>query len=192
MEEQIKIIQAMLEKTRRNFADNGTHFIMWGWLILSACVSQYIFVFFNQSEWIGIMWIAIMMSGGILSTITGIRQDRKKGAVTFADQAIGSLWLACGLSMSLITFLGVPMGIISMKALNPIIMMNIWIGVLVTGRILDWKPLQWSALLWFAGAIVCMMIHWHYHSLVMAILIIPGYIIPGYILRNKFQSSPNA
>jgi hypothetical protein len=191
MEEQIKIIQDMLDKTRRNFADNGTYFIMWGWLILTACLGQYIFAYFNKSEWIGIMWITIMMGGGIVSSIMGLRQGRKKGVVTHADQTIGFLWMACGLSMTLIAFVGVPIGLIPMKALNPVIMMNVWIGVLVTGRIIDWKPLQWSALLWFAGAIICIMIHWHYHSLVMAILIIPGYIIPGYVLRKKFTSTVN-
>ena len=191
MEEQIKIIQDMLDKTRRNFADNGTYFIMWGWLVLSACVGQYILVYFGQVDIIGILWVTIMIGGGIVSTIMGIRQGRKKGVVTHADQTIGTLWMACGLSMTLIAFIGVPIGLIPMQALNPIIMVNIWIGVLVTGRIIEWKPLQWSALLWLAGAFICMMIQWHYHSLVMAILIIPGYIIPGYVLRKKFISAVN-
>ncbi len=191
MEEQLKIIQDMLAKTRQNVADNGIYFIMWGWLVLTACLGNYAFVYFDRQEWIGSMWFVLMVGGGFTSAIMGIRQGKRTGVVTYADQTIGSLWMACGLSITLIAFVGMPLGIVPMQALSPSIMVIIWIGVIVTARVIEWKQLQWSALLWFSGAFLCMFIHWHYHALVTGVILIPGYLIPGYALRKKFKSALN-
>ncbi|MBC8345472.1 MAG: hypothetical protein ISR82_08570 [Candidatus Marinimicrobia bacterium] len=191
MEEQIKIIRDILEKTRRNVADNGKYFIMWGWLTLAASIGQYGLIYFEMFEWIGIMWAVLMTSGAIVSGVIAKKSYTKSGVIGYADHTIGSLWMACGLSIFLLAFVGMPLGAISIQALNPIIMTIIWIGVFVTSRVIAWKPLQWSAFLWLAGAFICMMIHWHYHGLITAVILIPGYLIPGYAMRKKFKSSVN-
>ncbi len=191
MEEQLQIIQDMLDKTRQKVADNGNMLIMWGWLILAACFGQYTLVYFQKGEWIGLLWFTLMTGGGIVSAVPGFRQEKRKGVVTYADQSISSVWIACGLGMFLIAFVGLPIGVIPMQALNPVLMTIIWIGVFVTSKVIEWKTLQWSALLWFAGSIICMFTHWHFHALIMALIIIPGYLVPGYILRKKFKSVVN-
>ncbi|MBC8401768.1 MAG: hypothetical protein H8E14_09800 [Candidatus Marinimicrobia bacterium] len=188
MEEQLKVIQDMLEKTRRSVADNGIFLILWGWLVMVASMGQYVFVYFNRPEWIWLNWLVLMVGGGIVSAILGLRADKIAGVKTFASQAISALWIACGLAIFLIAFVALPLGVITMPALNPMIMIILWIGIFVMARIIEWKPLQWSGLVWFAAAIISMNIPWYYHGWVMAITLIPGYLIPGYSMRRIYMT----
>ena len=191
MEEQLKVIQDMLEKTRHSIAHNGIFLILWGWLVMVASLGQYVLVYFNRPEWIGWQWLILMSGGGIASIIIGLRSNKTAGVKTFASQAISALWIACGLAMFLIGFVAQPLGVITMQALNPMIMIILWIGIIVTGRIIEWKPLQWSGVVWFVAAIISMNIDWYYHGWIMAITLIPGYLIPGYTLQRMYKTAKN-
>ena len=161
---------------------------MWGWLVLTACLGQYLLVYLSREEWIGANWFGLMGLGAIMSAVIGVRRERKVRVRTYSYVAITSLWQACGGSMVVIAFVGFPLGIIPMKALVPMIAVISAIGTFVTGRIIEWKPLQWAGLLWWASVLVLMVIHWHYHALVLALVIIPAYLVPGYLLRRQYLS----
>ena len=77
MEEQLKIIQEMIEKTKKSVADNGVFFIMCGWLVLTACLGQYLLVYLSREEWIGANWFGLMGLGAIMSAVIGVRRERK-------------------------------------------------------------------------------------------------------------------
>lgn len=188
MEEQLKIIQEMVEKTKQHVADSGFSFIVWGWLILTACAGQYLLVYLSREEWIGFNWFGLMGLGAVISIIQSFRLDRKAEVKTYSYVAITSLWQACGGSMVVVAFVGFPLGIIPMKALVPLVAVISGIGTFVTGRIIEWKPLQWAGLLWWATALALMGVHWHYHAMALAAVIIPAYLVPGYLLRKEYQN----
>ncbi len=186
MEEQLKIIQEMIEKTRIRMADSGIFFILWGWFIMAACIGNYLFVLLLLEEWIGLNWFVFMGGGLTLSIIIGRRQAETMQVKTYSYVAISSLWQACVWSIFVVAFIAFPLGVISIRALVPIIALVSGIGTFVTGKIIEWKPLQWAGILWWAATIVCMGLDWTYHTLVMALVIIPAYLIPGYLLKNKY------
>lgn len=188
MEEQLKIIQDMIEKTRIRMADSGIFFILWGWLVLAACLGQYLLVYLSREEWIGFNWFGLMGLGFAISIFLGLRKERKVEVRTYSYVATTSLWQACGSSMALVAFVGFPLGVVPVHALIPIMAVISGIGTFVTGRIVEWKPLQWAGLLWWTTALGLMGIHWHYHSLALAVVIIPAYLVPGYLLRREYQN----
>ena len=51
--EDIQIIKAMLEKTKKATAESGTLFIVWGVLITLGLIGNYVLVYFKMYEWNG-------------------------------------------------------------------------------------------------------------------------------------------
>ena len=62
------------------------------------------------------------------------------------------------------------------------------IGTFVTGGIIEWKLIRISGLIWWVAAIIMIFTHWHFHTLIFAITIIPGYLVPGYALRREYMN----
>ncbi|MCX6563539.1 MAG: hypothetical protein NTU60_08035, partial [Candidatus Aminicenantes bacterium] len=56
--EDIRIIKAMLEKTKKATAESGALFIVWGVLITLALVGNYVLVYFKMYEWEWLNWTA--------------------------------------------------------------------------------------------------------------------------------------
>lgn len=186
-EQELEIIKRMIEKTRIETADSGAILIMWGWLVLAACVITYALVFSGYPKLSWIPWVALMPIGGIVSVIDGIRQSKSAKVVTYSDQAIASLWQACGLAFFLVAFLALPLKVISLEGLAPIMAIIAGIGMFTTGGIFEWKLARVSGIVWLAASIIMMFSHWHYHTLILAITIIPGYLVPGYVLRKNYR-----
>ncbi|MFQ6607039.1 MAG: hypothetical protein ACE5EE_00735 [Fidelibacterota bacterium] len=187
-EQELEIIKRMIERTRLETADSGTILIMWGWLVLLACTITYIFVFVDYPELSWLPWVILMPIGGVVTIFYSIRLDREAKVVTYSDQAMTSLWQACGLAFFLVAFLAVPLKVISYEGLTPMIAIIAGIGMFSTGGIIEWKMARWSGFIWLIGAIVMMFSHWYYHTLILGITIIPGYLIPGYALKKEFQN----
>lgn len=183
--EELGIIRKMIDKTKAHTAEVSIYFIVWGWVAFIACLLTYILVYFDQERLIWLMWLILMSLGGITVFVFGIKQGKRIKVKTYTDQSYSSLWGACCVSF-IIVFVGWSLGAISMEILVPLIAIIAGLGTFVTGGIIEWKPFCFSGIVWWISAIIMMLIHWHYHNLVMAITIVPGYLIPGYVLRKKY------
>ena len=64
----LNVIKSMIEKTKTDAADSGSIFILWGWLIIVASILNYIFVYKEWYDKIGIIWF-VLMSLGVIGTI---------------------------------------------------------------------------------------------------------------------------
>ncbi|MBN2280348.1 MAG: hypothetical protein JXQ65_07200 [Candidatus Marinimicrobia bacterium] len=188
--EQLKVIQMMIEKTKKETAENGWSLIMWGWLLLASCLSAYVIFWMKKYEWSFLPWALLMPLGGIIQMIVELKEKDRKKIKTYAERAISWVWIVCGGAMFFIGFVAVPTHILSgWESITAMECLIAGIGSVVTAKIIDWDFMFYSALLWFVAVILMIFIHPYYHILIMGITIIPAYLVPGYILRSKYKQA---
>lgn len=188
----LNVIKSMIEKTRTDAEESGSIFILWGWLVIAATILTYFFVYKEWFDRIGYIWF-ILMSLGVIGMIYIVKKRTKKEKVkSYSSVALANLWISCGVSFLIISFLGIPLKVVPLESLNIIMAVIAGIGLFTTGGILEWNMLRIGGLIWWVAAIIMMFTHWYFHTLIFAIAIIPGYLVPGYALNRKYKNSQNA
>lgn len=188
----LNVIKSMIEKTKTDAADSGSIFILWGWLVIAATILTYFFVYKEWFDRIGYIWF-VLMSLGVIGTIFLVKKISKREKVkSYSSVVLANLWISCGVSFLIVSFLGIPLKVVPLESLNIIMAVIAGIGLFTTGGILEWNMLRIGGILWWVAAIIMMFTHWHFHALIFAIAIIPGYLLPGYALNKKYKDSRNA
>jgi hypothetical protein len=65
-QQSLRIIQAMIEKSKDSVADKSYYFLLWGWLVLVAALIQFVLKVIVRTElhpvaW-NLMWIGLILS----------------------------------------------------------------------------------------------------------------------------------
>ena len=185
--EDIQIIKAMLEKTKKATAESGTLFIVWGVLITLALVGNYVLVYFKMYQWEWLNWTAMAVVGWVFSVVYGIRGERKEPAKTYIQIAARHLYFACGALFLLVGLAFPRIGIYSYEAISPLISAVTGVLFFVMGGLFEWPFLRWAGLVWWAGAVGMSFVPGNDRTLVFAGLFIAVYLVPSFILRSKFK-----
>jgi hypothetical protein len=90
-EESLRVIQAMIDKTKTSVADKSFYFLLWGWLVLVGSLLQYFLFVIVKTPQHGAAW-SIMFVGIIVSIVRGAKE--KSGPVkTYVDEGLTSIWI---------------------------------------------------------------------------------------------------
>jgi len=185
----LDVIKSMIEKTKTDVAESGSIFILWGWLVLVASALTYYFVYREWYDKIGYVWFVLMGLGVICTIFIVKRRIKRERVQTYSQQALAHLWFACGISFCIVAWLGLSLKVVPLESLNIIMAVIAGIGLFTTGGILDWNLLKIGGIIWWVAAIIMMFTHWYFHTLIFAIVIIPGYLLPGYALKKKYKNA---
>ena len=188
----LNVIKSMIEKTKTDAANSGSIFIIWGWLVITASVLTYFFVYKEWFDRIGYIWFILMGLGVVVTILLVKRQDNRERVKTYSNLALSNLWFACGISFFIVAWLGIPLKVMPFESLYIVMSVIAGIGLFTTGGILEWNMLRFGGIIWWVSAIVMMFTHWYFHGLIFAIAVIPGYLIPGYALNKKYKNNQNA
>jgi MFS family permease len=187
--EEFQTIKAMIEKTKRDTAESGTSLILWGWLVIAGCIATYVMAAFKQYSFIWVAWL-VLVGLGVISNIAVLRHKKRVvQASTYIGDALTNLWIACGVAMTIVGFVGSLSPVISYKAIFPLISVILGIGTFATGGIVNWRLMRMGGLFWWAAGILMMFVSINYHPLILGITVIPGYMVPGYMLRAQYKST---
>ncbi len=189
-ESELALIKQMMLDSRRVIADNGWHYTFWGVVVTITLTANYIMALQNvPMKNAGLMWFITMVSAAIIDGIIGRRESRKRRVKTFAGQLLSSLWLASGISMFMLGFIGTLTG-----AYNPIYicsLISIVLGVayFTSGSIQQIKWLKMLSLGWWAGAAYTFVFPSVHTLLIFAIMMVCFQVIPGMILYKRWKNS---
>ncbi|MEO6305358.1 MAG: hypothetical protein ABIP51_19510 [Bacteroidia bacterium] len=186
-EESFQIISAMINTAKNKLADDGFHLIFWGWLVTICALTQYITLKLNI-EWGGWVWM-LMPLGGIISGIYGYKQGKKQKVKTHIDVYLGYVWGGFIVAMFITLAFGNIHGI---KATYFFLMLLYGLATLITGGILNFKPLIYGSLFSFAFAILSVFLGEVDQFLCISGALLLSYVIPGHLLRAKFKSQQHA
>ncbi len=184
--QELQLVTEMIQRTKQRFVDRGAFFLLWGGLVFLACSLTFVLSQLNRESSIWFPWAILMPIGAVVSIFLMRKYQKRSKYTSYVEHAYDSIWLACGLAFFVIMFVNSITWSFPPKAIYPVISFIVGIAVFASGRIMEWTSLKIGGLFWWAGAVTMMLVPFHYHPLIMAIVIIPGHIIPGYLLKWQF------
>ena len=187
-QESLKLIQNMIAKTQRDMGDNSSYFLLWGWLTLIACVSQFMLKTVFKYEKHYLVWL-IIIPGVIISAYLGIKEQRTQKASTYIGDSMKYLWMGMGISFFVLSMILSRLGWDT--NVFPFFMLMYGLGTFISGKFLQFKPLVYGGIGSWILAVVSVYFDYDYQMLFAAAAILISYIIPAYMLRNKNKSLHN-
>ncbi len=184
-QESLALIRDMINKAREEVKDDGSLYLVWGWLVLVASLVHYGLWEVagpGQSAWV---W-AIALLGGAAFTASWVRKkmQQPRPGRSWSGHGIQLVWTALGAVFFILTGIGFT-GLISFQNLYPMYLCLYGIGTYVSGGLLRAWPLQAGALVSWLLAIVAAMAGMKEQLLLLAAAMLFTYLIPGYWLRNN-------
>lgn len=183
-QESLQIIQAMIDKTKDSVADKSYYFLLWGWLVLIAALTQFVLKVIVRTGLNPVAW-NLMFLGIIFSIIHGRKEQSRRRVKSHVDDSLRYLWTGVAVNQVLIVLVFSVRG--DWQNCYTFFIMLYSIGCFVTGRILKFPPLVWGAIAGWLLVIVTLFAGYDYNILVLALAILVSYIIPGYLLRSEHK-----
>jgi Pyruvate/2-oxoacid:ferredoxin oxidoreductase delta subunit len=137
--EEIRLIQEMIQKTRKSTAESGTLYFFWGIWIILAILGNYVLVWLEKYDWIWLNWIAFVLVGMAYSAFYGIRQEKKQASATYAQMATRYLAIACAMGFVLFGLIFPIFKLYSWEVIPPLIAALAGIELFGVGGIYDWR-----------------------------------------------------
>ena len=185
--ESLTVIQAMINKAKDQFSENGHLYLLWGWVILICSIGHYILMtFFEYKEasmiWM-LTWVAVIYQMYYLW-----KQGKKRKVRTYTDDIIVWVWLTFVILMFLFGFLfAKALGGQYYQFMNVGFLALYGMPTFLSGITIRFKPLITGGITCWILSIVACFVRYEYHLLFLAAAVIMAWIIPGYILRARFK-----
>ncbi len=179
-EESLAVIRSMIESTREDMRDNGSWYLLWGWLVFTACILHYTLMA-TGFEQPAMAWM-LMPLGGVISIIKGLRENKEQRVKTHLDTFMKHVLI------SFLICLFIVLGFMPKLGLNtyPMVMLVYAFWLYISGGAINFRPLQAGGLINWGLAIVTFFAGFEEQLLLLALAVLSGYIIPGYMLRSRY------
>jgi len=185
--ESLSIIQAMINKAKDQFSENGHLYLLWGWVIFICSIGHFILALFINYQSTSMIWLLTWVAF-IYQIYYLWRQGKRKKVKTYTDDIIGWVWITFVILMFLF-------GGFFLKVLGSEYYQSIYIGFLalygmptfLSGLTLRFRPLIIGGVVCWILSIIATFTPYKYHLLLLAFAVVIAWIIPGYILRARHK-----
>lgn len=190
--ESLRIITEMINKTKYNMKADSFLYLLWGYLVVAASISQYLMLYvFHQYEYNYIGWPILMFGGYIVTMFHHKKRDKKAKVKTQIDRFMAALWI--GFTVSLAIAIGFSIAYYLMF-LIPMIIVFYGMAIFISGSILKFKPLIIGGISSWVISCFAFLVsdnprNFDIQLLLLVICVIIAYIIPGYIIRYRFNNN---
>jgi hypothetical protein len=187
-DQSIELITKTLANFRRNYRTKSIFFLLWGWVIAGACLTQFalikLLIALKYYKHIGLFsalnWITFAVAGFIIQFMIIKRLNKEKQSISSLDRFYSILWI-----VSTITFVSIGALCFRYKIYPaPFVFCIAGMATLISGWVLKFLPLILGGILFFIFAGITSFVLSEYQLLISTASIVLGYIIPGYLLRN--------
>ncbi len=195
-QQELAFIRKVIQDSRRVAVDNGVDYIVWGVLVslgMFATIGLELLRVTGAAYLL--LWIAVMGGGWVFSLVRHLRERSTERVRTMAGAILNALWLACGIVIMILIFIGGPM---LRQSPSPAIAAVLGIGFLVSGVLLDFVYFKVSAACWWAGSAAMFYlespwarpVHPRFHAdmLLFAVMMILFQVVPGIILYRRWRN----
>ncbi len=178
-QESLQIINQMIREARKNLSETSIFFLIWGILLASAGVAEFILIKQGFSAPY-IVWPMAGLTGGIISAVVGKKISIEKGVSTLWDRMSFALWTS--FFITLVIFIACCV----ISDINPgaYIMVLTGLPTITTGIILRFKPLIFGGVCFWLCGIAGFFLPNLYLPLLFTAAITLGYILSGILLRK--------
>ncbi len=186
-QQELAFIKNVMTDSRKILIDDGKGTIFWGLLISFGLLITYFLVTQGWETSLSWFWPALIGFGWIYTIVTEIRHKRKRRAITFAGKIVGAVWIAFGISATILGFVGTVSGAYHGVFISPLIAVLLGTGYLVSGLLYGKAWVSYLSIAWWGGAIVMFFMQNLETLLIMIGMMILFQVIPGIILYREFK-----
>jgi hypothetical protein len=187
--ESLLVIQAMINKAKDQFSENGHLYLLWGWVILVCSMGHFILVTFFRVEHAAMIWMLTWVAV-IYQFYYLWKQHRTRKVRTYTDDVIGWIWISFMILMFLFGFFFLHvLGEKYYQLLNVGFLALYGMPTFLSGITLRFKPLIAGGVTCWILSVIAAFTAYQFHLLFLALAVIIAWIIPGYILRARFKKS---
>jgi len=187
VQEQLSIIRAMVERSRRETAESG-HFFIWIGLIGVVTVFA-----IGGLEAAGLYRLTVpalavvLVACGVAGYLTVARRQKRARVRSYPSAICYSVWFACGVPMVIVMFLLPALGAYPWSLVPVLTALIMGIGVFSSGVIFEVRAISWSSLAWWGGSVAMALMSGWSRGIVMAVVLLLGMVLPGVILNRQYR-----
>ena len=181
-EEGLKTIYAMIQRAKSTIGNNYRYYLLWGYLVLTACMLEYLMIKLTAYKQHYIVWPVLMGLGALVSGFWALGRKRKSSSISHIGNVMSYLWggwFVCFLILLLFANLGG-----EYSSILPLVLAMYGLGIFISGGVVDFKPLIIGGIISWAAAVLAYFQPYTQQLLLMSAVIIVSYIIPGHMLRR--------
>jgi hypothetical protein len=187
-QQELAFIKKVIADSRTAISGDGKDLIVWGLVVVIGMVTSYVAIQFDYTISKLLLWAALIGIGWTYTLVNEFQNRKKNRFKTFGGKILGSLWMGCGIVMTLVGFLTTTTGALKSWGIIPMISLVLGIGYLVTGVVHDNRWTRLSALGWWGGAIIMFIWPGQYMFLLFSAMMIAFQIVPGMKLYQQWKS----
>lgn len=186
-QESLELIKKMMSEVRGRLIDDGFHFMLWGILVITASLGNYVMLKSSMESKAHWPWMIMPLVGVPIAIWYGQRQSKREKAETLAQAQFGKLWLAFGITLVTLIFFAVKAGLSPI----PFILSLVGMATFVSGVLAKFRPLVFGGIVFWAAAIASNWIEPIDQLLLNAFATFLGYIVPGIMMRKQKRQESN-
>lgn len=182
--ESLSIISGMINHAKNRFSENGHLYLLWGFVIFTCCITQFIMLHFFKNNNAYYIWYSTWIVS-IYQFYYLFKKRKKEKVKTYTDEIVGFVWLTFIICSFILVYILIKNQ--AFAAINACVLVMYGMPTFLSGIILRFKPLRIGGLICWLLSIAAMFTTYQYQLLLLACAVIAAWIIPGFILRAKFK-----
>jgi hypothetical protein len=182
-EDGLKTIYAMITSTRNTIGENYLFYLIWGYLVGLACISEYILIRIVHYDRHYMVWPFLMGIGMILSGYLTIRRKKRSTYKSVIGNIMSYLW--SGWIVSLLMIMYFVAQVDNHSLILPFTLVMYGMGIFVSGGVINFRPLIIGGIVSWLAAGIAYFQPYNVQLLLVTATVIVSYVIPGHMLRSE-------
>lgn len=191
-QDELLYIKKIIEDSKRNIIDDGRDLISWGVIVVIGLTSTYFSLWTRSYLSMQIIWVVLGAFGWSLSYYFHRHGEKRSRVKNFATKIMSSVWIACGLALTIFLFTGMFFQVYPPVFISPLAAIILGIGYFVTGDIAELKWMKALTIGWWGGALYMLFFPNAEGILVLAGMMFFFQTIPGIIIYRKCKKEAAA
>ncbi len=181
----IDLIERMVTQGRRSTEYWGWCFALWGTGQLAAITWA------TLGGRPGLAWGVTMSTCGIITGLVIAKMKAAEQTETLLSRSLGAIWLCFGVSISLLAFVGNPVGIFTERSFCAVFLALMGLTNVASGIILRWPLQMISGVVWWLSAVLAMLGPEKLVPWTMIVMIFVGEVVFGLYLMARERAARN-
>jgi hypothetical protein len=158
------------------------YYLLWGYLVLSACLLEYILIRLVHYKFHYIVWPVLMGSGTLVTAFWAMKQKFRSKSKSHIGHVMGYLWGGWLVSfLILLLFANLRQ---EYDAILPLTLAMYGLGIFVSGGVVDYKPMIIGGIISWMASVLTFFQPYTVQLLLVSAVVLVTYIIPGHMLRT--------
>lgn len=187
LKQEIALIRQIMEETKRVTRDNGKYYIFWGVVVTIGLLLSYLAIKLSWGLNIGLIWVICIGFGWMGSLAIGYRDRLKQKSETFSGKVLAMTWLGCGITLTILGFVGTSTGGIKLGALSAVMATVLGIGYFISSVLYPHRWFIYFAIGWWLGGIIAFIWQGVESILILSIMMLMFQVVPGFILYFRYK-----